>query len=181
MAAGTFTRLLHRRPSRPDPDLVARFDGAMHVARQLAAELEVARARHRPADVRRGLHDRIDHELENAATVATTLYDELVSSEGGTRRAQQHPEVQLWKRRLNTALTLRSQHQLAEFDDVGVIVPADAKVRTRAAYGPHQAGMDFDTDPEGVQSPQAGSTASPARATTGVDLDTAVETAPRGR
>jgi hypothetical protein len=63
--------------------------------------------------------------------------------------AESDPEVALWKRRMNTALTLRSQHQLSQLDDEGALVgmpSAGARPRTRAAFGPHQAGVDYDVD-----------------------------------
>lgn len=181
MARRSTTGLFGRRSVKPDPDLAAQYDGAMHVARETALELEVALVRRRPPTIRRALHERIDRELAHAASVALALRDDVFVRAGGDRRAHNHPTVVLWEQRANTALNLRSQHQLAEFDDAGVIVPAGESVRTRAAYGPHQAGMDFDTDPEGEAASVTGSTASPARAALGIDLAAAVEAASGGQ
>jgi hypothetical protein len=62
----------------------------------------------------------------------------------------------LWRRRLGDVLTVRAHHELRQIDDGGVIPPSQKRVPTRAAYGPHQAGMDFADQPEPVAvSPQA--------------------------
>jgi hypothetical protein len=141
----------------------------MYAVRVLGDELVAAQARGAGVDRRRAIHARIDHELGRAIAAASAIYNQLFEAVGGVHHTSS--ELELWKRRLNTALTLRSQHQLVLIDDGGVIPPSNARVRTRAAYGPHQAGMEFDTDPEGLATPQSGSTASQARGLTGVDLD----------
>jgi hypothetical protein len=129
------------------------YEGAMEVVRQSLAELHAARARRDeivvPA-VLRAAHERIDDALARAAAAATAVYNALFEAAGGTYHAESDPDVALWKRHMNTALTLRSQHQLSQLDDEGALrgVPlvgtAGAHARTRAAFGPHQAGVDFD-------------------------------------
>jgi len=79
-----------------------------------------------------------------AYRAADEMYRRLLAAAGGPQHGDTDPGVVLWKRRLNTALTVRSQHQLAEFDDAGVLAPASVVPSTRAAYGPNQAGMDFE-------------------------------------
>jgi hypothetical protein len=129
------------------------YEGAMAVVRQSLAELDAARA-HRdeivvPA-VLRACHERIDDALARAAAAATAIYNVLFEAAGGNYHAESDPEVVLWKRQMNTALTLRSQHQLSQLDDeaalrgVPLVGTAGAHARTRAAFGPHQAGVDFD-------------------------------------
>ena len=126
------------------------YQGAMAVVRQGLAELDAARA-HRseiviPA-VLRAAHERIDAALARAAAAATAVYRDLFQAAGGTYHAESDPEVALWKRHMNTALTLRSQHQMSQLDDDAALLgrPLErAHVRNRAAYGPHQAGVDFD-------------------------------------
>ena len=126
------------------------YEGAMAVVRQSLAELAVARA-HRseivvPA-VLRASHERIDGALARAAAAATAVYDALFEAAGGTYHAESDRDVALWKRHMNNALTLRSQHQMSQLDDeVELLGPplAGAYARTRAAFGPHQAGVDFD-------------------------------------
>lgn len=129
------------------------YEGAMAVVRQGLADLDAARA-HRdeivvPA-VLRAAHERIDDALARAAAAATAVYKDLFEAAGGTYHAESDPDVALWKRHMNTALTLRSQHQLSQLDDEGalrgtpLVGTAGARARTRAATGPHQAGVDFD-------------------------------------
>jgi hypothetical protein len=128
------------------------YEGAMEVVRQSLADLDAARA-HRdevvvPA-VLRAAHERIDDALARAAAAATAVHEALFEAAGGTYHAESDPDVALWKRHMNTALTLRSQHQLSQLDDEGALlgmplVDAGAHPRTRAAFGPHQAGVDFD-------------------------------------
>jgi hypothetical protein len=126
------------------------YEGAMAVVRQSLAELDVARA-HRneivvPA-VLRAAHERIDGALARAAAAATAVYAALFEAAGGTYHAESNPDVALWKRQMNTALTLRSQHQMSQLDDEAAqlgLPLAGAHARTRAAFGPHQAGVDFD-------------------------------------
>lgn len=126
------------------------YEGAMAVVRHALADLDVARARRDelvvPA-VLRAAHERIDGALARAATAATAAYNALFEAAGGMYHAESDPQVALWKRHMNTALTLRSQHQLSQLDDEGALLGmplAGARPRTRAAYGPHQAGVDFD-------------------------------------
>jgi hypothetical protein len=129
------------------------YEGAMAVVRQSLAELDVARAhRHEivvPAALR-AAHERIDGALARAAAAATAVYDALFEAAGGTYHAESDPDVAVWKRHMNTALTLRSQHQLSQLDDeatprgLPLVGTAHAQARTRAAFGPHQAGVDFD-------------------------------------
>jgi hypothetical protein len=129
------------------------YEGAMAVVRRALADLDVARA-HRseiaiPA-VLRAAHERIDDALARAAAAATAVYHALFEAAGGMYHAESDPEVALWKRHMNTALTLRSQHQMSQLDDEAALrgLPlggtAGAHARTRAAFGPHQAGVDFD-------------------------------------
>jgi len=82
--------------------------------------------------------------LVRAYGAAEEMYRRLLAIAGGPQHGDTDPGVVLWKRRLNTALTVRSQHQLAEFDDAGVLEPVSVAPPTRAAFGPHQAGLDFD-------------------------------------
>ena len=100
--------------------------------------------------VLRAAHERIDDALARAAAAATAVYNDLFEAAGGTYHAESDPDVALWKRHMNTALTLRSQHQLSQLDDEAaqlgrppVGTPA-LTPRTRAAFGPHQAGVDYD-------------------------------------
>jgi hypothetical protein len=127
------------------------YEGAMAVVRQALADLDGARA-HRseivvPA-VLRAAHERIDNALARAAAAATAVYHDLFEAAGGMYHAESDPDVALWKRHMNTALTLRSQHQMSQLDDeaalLGRPLAGTAHARTRAAYGPHQAGVDFD-------------------------------------
>ena len=126
------------------------YEGAMAVVRQSLAELDVART-HRgeivvPAALR-AAHERIDDALARAAAAATAVYKALFEAAGGMYHAESNPDVALWKRHMNTALTLRSQHQMSQLDDEGALLGlslAGAHARTRAAFGPHQAGVDFD-------------------------------------
>jgi hypothetical protein len=124
------------------------YEGAMGVVRQSLAELDAARA-HRGEivvpGVVRAAHERIDNGLARAAAAATAVYKALFEAAGGTYHAESDPDVALWKRHMNTALTLRSQHQLSQLDDE-VGLQAGAHPRTRAAFGPHQAGVDYDVD-----------------------------------
>ena len=126
------------------------YEGAMAVVRQSLDDLDAARA---PRDeivvpaVLRAAHARIDDALARAAAAATAVYKALFEAAGGTYHAESDPDVALWKRHMNTALTLRSQHQLSQLDDEGALLGlplAGARPRTRAAFGPHQAGVDFD-------------------------------------
>jgi len=125
----------------------ADYASAMYAVRTLGDDLVEAQARGAEVAERRSLHARIDHELGRAIAAATFVHDELFEAAGGGYRAGSQPAVALWKRRLQTALTVRSQHQLAEFDDPGAVPPSSVRLRSRAASGPRQAGMDFDIEP----------------------------------
>ncbi|MCL6538728.1 MAG: hypothetical protein K6T28_09130 [Acidothermus sp.] len=127
----------------------ARYDAAMFAVRRLLAELDRARGSGASPAVLRGLHAQIDYQLARAVEAARTCYDRLFATAGDRYRADGDPQVLRWKRRLNDALTLRSQHQLEAMDEVGALVPALAPV-TRCAAGPHQAGLDFDTERRGA-------------------------------
>ena len=125
------------------------YEGAMAVVRQSLADStppERIAARSRSPRCVRAAHERIDDALARAAAAATAVYKALFEAAGGTYHAESDPDVALWKRRMNTALTLRSQHQLSQLDDE--VEPharaASTREATRAAFGPHQAGVDFD-------------------------------------
>jgi hypothetical protein len=115
----------------------------MYAVRVLGDELVAAQARGAGVAERRLVHARIDHELARAVAAAGSIHRHLFEAAGGVHHTNR--DVELWKRRLNDALTVRSQHQFTQIDDGGVIPPSHTQVRTRAAYGPRQAGMDFDT------------------------------------
>jgi hypothetical protein len=122
------------------------YEGAMEVVRQSLADLDAARARRNEIVVPAMLqaaHERIDAALGRAAAAATAVYKALFEAAGGTYHAESDPDVALWKRHMNTALTLRSQHQLSQLDEELGLHPG-AHPRTRAAFGPHQAGVDYD-------------------------------------
>ncbi len=99
-----------------------------------------------PPSVLRHAHGRIDEALAKAGAAATEVYTGLFDAAGGMYHAETDPEVALWKRRMNTALTLRSQHQMAQVDEEAALPTAGVQVRTRAAFGPRQAGLDFGVD-----------------------------------
>jgi hypothetical protein len=142
------TPFRRKRRRRVDETVAAHYDSAMYAVRMLGDELVAAAANGASAAQRRLLHARVDHELARAIAAASAIYNYLFETAGGVHHAEVDRDVQLWKRRLNTALTVRSQHQLAAIDDAGVVVPVNARVRSRSAFGPHQAGMDFDAEPE---------------------------------
>jgi hypothetical protein len=153
--------LRHRRAGRRkldrDGELAVQsqsgnFDGAMAVVKQALHDLEIARRQSAPAAAVRDAHARIDAALGRAAAAANAVFTALFEAAGGTHHGETDPEVIVWKRRLNTALTLRSQHQMSQGDDESSLPVAAVRVASRAAYGPHQAGMDFDTDPSGEMS-----------------------------
>ncbi|MCL6549744.1 MAG: hypothetical protein K6T37_01860 [Acidothermus cellulolyticus] len=125
--------------------MAARYDAAMNAVHELIGELNRARARGEPPAVLRGLHARIDYELARAIAAARAVHDHLFAAAGGRYQADNDPDVLAWKRRLNDALTLRSQHQFDAMDEVGAIVPAVAPVNARMARTPRQAGLEFDT------------------------------------
>lgn len=132
----------HRRAV--EQEAAARYASAMHTVSAAGDALVAARAAGASIEERRRLHDQVDHELVRAYRAADEMYHRLLTSAGGPLHGDTDPGVVLWKRRLNTALTVRSQHQLAEFDDAGVLTAAVVAPPTRAALGPHQPGLDFE-------------------------------------
>lgn len=147
MSRGLLTRSAVRKQSRAaSQEATARYDSAMYAVSIMGDQLIAARASGATVAERHGLHVRIDEELARAIDACRALYQRLLAAAGGMHHGDTDPEVQRWKRRLNTALTVRSAHQLAEFDDAGVISPSVVRPTSRAAFGPHQAGLDFDLD-----------------------------------
>lgn len=147
MARGLLTRSAVRKQSRAaSKEATAQYESAMYAVSIMGDQLIAARARGATVAERHVLHARIDRELARAIDSCSMLYQRLLAAAGGGHHGDTDPEVQLWKRRLNTALTVRSSHQLAEFDDAGVVTPSIVQPPSRAAYGPHQAGLDFDVD-----------------------------------
>jgi hypothetical protein len=137
-------RIFGRRKPAVDDTIASHYASAMYSVRTLGDDLTAAQARGASIAERRVIHARLDHELARAVASAGAIYNQLFEAVGGPHHAD--ADLELWKRRLNDALTVRSQHELRLIDDGGVIPPSNAQVRTRAAFGPHQAGMDFDTD-----------------------------------
>lgn len=133
-----------RRPAGSPESMAADYASALYAIRELRDELVEAQASGADVETRRALHARIDTELARAITAASAIYERVFAAAGGMHRAEPRPEVALWKRRLQTALTLRSQHHMQAMDDPGVAPPASVRISSRSAYGPHQAGMDFD-------------------------------------
>jgi len=120
------------------------YDAAMRDVMVARDGLDTAhRHRERP-EVLRAFHRRIDDSLQRACSSAAVVYGSLFDDAGGMRHAEVNEHVMVWKRRLNTALTLRSQHQLGQVDDEAEVPLASWQTPSRAAYGPHQAGLDFD-------------------------------------
>jgi len=138
--------LFRRRKPRVDEELASHYMSAMHAVSRLGDRLAAAQARNASVAERREIHARLEHELGRAVTSATAIYQELFDAVGGPHRAD--PELALWRRRLGDALTVREHHELRRIDDGGVIPPSQQRVSTRAAYGPHQAGMDFADPPQ---------------------------------
>jgi hypothetical protein len=138
--------LFRRRKPRVDEELASHYMSAMHAVSRLGDRLAAAQARNASVAERREIHARLEHELGRAVTSATAIYQELFDAVGGPHRAD--PELALWRRRLGDALTVRAHHELRRIDDGGVISPSQQRVSTRAAYGPHQAGMDFADPPQ---------------------------------
>lgn len=120
------------------------YEAAMHDVRVANDGLDSARRRHDRPEVLRDLHRRIDGSLEQASSAAGRVYQSLFDGAGGLRHAEVDEHVRVWKRRLNTALTLRSQHQLRQVDDEAEAPVASWRAPSRAAYGPHQAGLEFE-------------------------------------
>lgn len=131
----------------------------MFGVRHGVTDLERARAHREPPSALRHAHTRIDEALARAAAAATEVYAGLFDAAGGMYHAETDPDVALWKRRMNTALTLRSQHQMAQVDEEAALPVAGTHVRTRAAFGPRQAGLDFGVDHDAtLRGAPAGST-----------------------
>jgi hypothetical protein len=142
----------------------------MREVARLGDELVAAQARNAGVAERRELHARLEHELGRAVAAATAIYQELFDAVGAPHRAS--PELTMWRRRLGDVLTVRAHHELRQMDDSGVVPPSQKRVPTRAAYGPHQAGMDFAGMPEPTEATErTGQTAAPGRAAAeGVDI-----------
>jgi hypothetical protein len=138
--------LFRRRKPRVDEQLASHYMSSMHAVSQLGDRLVEAQARNASVAERREIHARLEHELGRAVTSATAIYQELFDAVGGPHRA--NPDLALWRRRLGDVLTIRAHHELRQIDDGGVIPPSQQRVSTRAAYGPHQAGMDFADPPQ---------------------------------
>jgi len=138
--------LFRRRKPRVDEELASHYMSAMYAVSRLGDRLAAAQARNASVAERREIHASLEHELGRAVTSATAIYQELFDAVGGPHRAD--PELALWRRRLGDALTVREHHELRRIDDGGVIPPSQQRVSTRAAYGPHQAGMDFADPPQ---------------------------------
>jgi hypothetical protein len=132
------------------------YDGAMFAVRVALAEMEAARAHGAAPETFRQAHARIDDALARAAAAAADVHTALFDAAGGVHHAEIDTEVIRWKRRLNTALTLRSQHLMAQVDEEAALPIAGAYAGNRAAYGPHQAGLDLDLD-AGLKQTRAGS------------------------
>ncbi len=137
---------LRRRKPSVDERLASHYMGAMHEVSRLGDQLVEAQARDASVVERREIHARLEHELGRAVTAASAIYQSLFDDVGGPHRAD--PQLSLWRRRLGDVLTVRAHHELRQIDDAGVIPPSQRRVQTRAAYGPHQAGMDFADPPE---------------------------------
>ena len=144
--SGKAVRRQNRRRRRVDIDEVAagRYASAMYEVGELGAALDAARASGDGIEQRRRLHAQVDRELVRAIEASMSIYDTLARAAGNRYRASADPLTRLWWRRLATALTIRSQHQLAQFDDAGVVAPAVVAPPSRAAFGPRQPGLDFD-------------------------------------
>lgn len=135
-----------RRRRGVDVDEVAagRYAGAMYEVAELGTALDAARASGASLEERRRLHAQVDRELVLAIEASMSIYDTLAQAAGNRYRASADPLTRRWRRRLNTALTIRSQHQLAQFDDIGVLAPSVVAPPSRAAFRPRQPGLDFD-------------------------------------
>jgi hypothetical protein len=132
------------------------YDAAMLGVRQAVADLDGARAGGGRFAAALQAHHQIDSELAAAAAAAAEIHQVLFEVAGGLHHAEVDPAVALWKRRLNTALTLRSQHQIAQADEAAGSISAASWSRSRAAFGPHQAGLDFADDPARGHGAQTG-------------------------
>jgi hypothetical protein len=140
--------LFRRRKAHVDERLASHYMSAMHAVSRLGDQLVEAQARNASVAERREIHARLEHELGRAVTSASAIYQQLFDAVGGRHHA--HPDLTLWRRRLGDVLTVRAHHELRLIDDGGVIPPSQQRVPTRAAYGPHQAGMDFADPPDVV-------------------------------
>jgi hypothetical protein len=135
-----------RRTQRTRDAHIGDYESAMFGVRHAVTDLEDARAHNESRSVLRHAHGRIDEALARAATAATDVYTGLFDAAGGMYHAETDPDVAFWKRRMNTALTLRSQHQMAQVDEEAALPIVGALARTRAALGPLQAGLDFGVE-----------------------------------
>ena len=136
-----------RRPRDHDRALAhesGTYDAAMRDVMVARDGLDTARRHRDHPEVVRALHRRIDGSLQQACSSATVVYESLFDDAGGMRHAEVNERVMDWKRRMNTALTMRSQHQLGQVDDEVDAPLSSWRASSRAAYGPHQAGLDFD-------------------------------------
>jgi hypothetical protein len=156
-----------RRTQRTRDAHIGDYESAMFGVRHAMTDLEDARAKRASRSLLRQAHGRIDEALARAAAAATDVYTGLFNAAGGMYHAETDPDVAFWKRRMNTALTLRSQHQMAQVDEEAALPIVGALARTRAAFGPLQAGLDFGVDHDAtstttgtttVSGPPAGST-----------------------
>jgi len=138
--------LFRRRKPRVDQELASHYASAMHAVSRLGDQLVEAQARNASVAERREIHARLEHELGRAVAAASAIHRDLFDAVGGPHRA--NADLALWRRRLGDVLTVRAHHELRRIDDGGVIPPSQERVRTRAAYGPRQAGMDFADGPE---------------------------------
>ena len=132
---------LRRRKPRVDEQLASHYLGAMREVSRLGDRLAMAQAGGASVAERRDIHARLEHELGRAVAAASAIYQELFDAVGAPHRAS--PELTIWRRRLGDVLTVRAHHELRQMDDAGVIPPSQKRVPSRAAYGPHQAGMDY--------------------------------------
>lgn len=137
---------LRRRKTHVDEGLASHYTSAMREVSRLGDQLVAAQARDASVAERREIHARIEHELARAVAAASAIHQELFDAVGAPHRAS--PELAVWRRRLGDVLTVRVHHELRQMDDSGVVPPSQKRVLTRAAYGPHQAGMDFADPPE---------------------------------
>jgi len=143
--------LFRRRKAHVDEQLASHYTSAMREVSRLGDQLVEAQSRQASVAERRDIHARLEHELGRAVAAASAIYQALFDAVGAPHRAS--PELTVWRRRLGDVLTVRAHHELRQMDDSGVIPPSQMRVPTRAAYGPHQAGMDFADPPEPVAVP----------------------------
>ncbi len=134
-----------------DERLASHYTSAMREISRLGDQLVEAQARNASVAERREIHARLEHELGRAVAAASAIHQELFDAVGAPHRSS--PELVMWRRRLGDVLTVRVHHELRQMDDGGVIPPSQKRISTRAAYGPHQAGMDFADPPDAAAVP----------------------------